>query len=197
MSENISTKVDHNQMTMNARFADEIRAINSIFDEDTLIIISTCERSTAVSPKLQILDCRSELSFPEAYPDEPPWINGINPLWQMICSELKQRMKLLSLHLDRNSVPRRECSFELISTVDGCMTKNGLASKVVISPDLGAPEVQQKLLERPHLANMMALLKEANCAACMEHMLAVDMAEMPCDHFYCADCLQSKRHKSH
>ena len=38
-------------------------------------------------------------------------------------------------------------------------------------------------------------IEEGNCAACMDHLLAADIAQVPCDHFYCVDCLQSELHK--
>ena len=106
-----------------------------------MIVISTCERSTVVSLKLLELDYRLEISLLASYPNEPPQINGIDPLWMMICSEPYQRMRLMSMHLNRIFMPGKECLFDFLSTSTQCLPKSDLASKVVISPDLAAPEL--------------------------------------------------------
>lgn len=167
MPENISA-ADDDRMTLNAGLADEIRAVNPIFQEDTLLITSTYDKSTAMSLKLFVLDYCLEFSFPQAYPDEPPQINGLDPLYLMIFFEPKQRLRLMSMHLNRIFLSGKECLFEFISTSSECLPKSDLASKIVIYPDLAARELQQKLLDSPHLIDITNLLKKANCAACMD-----------------------------
>ena len=174
--------------TTNPRLADELEAIRSIYGESTVTITSSCERSTAVSLKLLDLDYLFTFSFPAAYPDEPPDVNGVDPLYMGILPKPKKRLRILKSYLDQVYTPGKECLFDLLSGSSQALPISEHASKVVTSLDLGAPEFQQI----PHLVDVAELLKKATCAACMDELLVVDMARVPCHHFYCSDCLQSK-----
>jgi hypothetical protein len=68
---------------------------------------------------------------------------------------------------------------------------------MVSSAAFDDPEVQQKLGMSPHLVNIAELLKTATCATCMDKMLVVDMARVPCDHFYRSGCFQSLFERYH
>lgn len=59
-----SIELDHNPTTTNDPLAEETKAIKSISDEDTVIVISTCGRSIAESLELLELECCLEMSLP-------------------------------------------------------------------------------------------------------------------------------------
>jgi hypothetical protein len=69
-----------------------------------------------VSLKRLELDYRLEISLLACYPSEPPQINGIDPLWMIICSETKHRMRLMSIQLNRFFMTGKECLFDFISS---------------------------------------------------------------------------------
>lgn len=65
---------------------------------------------------------------------------------------------------------------------------NRLASKIVVSPHLTAPEAQRN----PELVELAVLLKKVKYTAILNEMLEADMARVPCFHLYCSGSLQSR-----
>lgn len=95
------------------------------------------------------------------------------------------------MHLNRPFVPGRECLLDVISTCNQNLPKNELATVVTLA-DLDTPVLQQKTLDRPHLVDIANLLQKATCAACMDYLMAVDIAQATCNHFYSLNFRQSK-----
>lgn len=64
MVDGINGVIEHSLITANARLADELKAIKSIYDESTMTITSFCDGSAAVSLKHLELDHSFTYSIP-------------------------------------------------------------------------------------------------------------------------------------
>jgi hypothetical protein len=81
MAEEANDEVESMLNITNVRLADELEVIRSIYREPTVTITSSYDRNTAASLRLLDLDYHFNLSFPAAYPEEPPEVNGVDHLY--------------------------------------------------------------------------------------------------------------------
>ena len=181
---------EHAKRQINADLTDELEAINAIYGDAT-IIVTSCQRPDIVCLlKLGRKAFSFEICFPTLYPDEPPEVIGIDPLWMGQWQGAKRLRSVLDRSLQANFTAGQVCMFDCI---EAFILDQGL------DVETEKEKFQRPLLQvadtktsKNKLIDIKSLQTQSFCAGCLDEYLDVDLIRLNCLHSYCTDCLQGK-----
>lgn len=105
-------------MTSNQALADELEAVNSIYDANTVVITTDNASSTAITLTLPDSPFSFSISFPVTYPDLPPRVDGTQSTGpDTRKGQGNAALEVLRDVLGRVFVPGQVCLFDLIEEV--------------------------------------------------------------------------------
>lgn len=167
--------------TPNSVLAEEVEVIDAISGQDTLQITSSNRMSTAAELSFEHKPSSFLLSCPSDYPQSPPSITGIDPLWLSITETAKEHLAAIRSFIKCNFVAGELCVFDLIEYVRG--TVSWLEKR---------KEHSERRLdsEKLELVDIEAMQTHEACAACLDDFYCIDVVKLTCKHSYCTDCLQ-------
>jgi hypothetical protein len=105
---------DNGIVAANAALADELEALTSIYDSDTLIIQKETNSEATAALRLPDLPFSFLVSFPREYPDVPPAIVGIQSTGSSGRGEGETAVTIVRDVLGRIWAPGQVCLFDLV-----------------------------------------------------------------------------------
>ena len=176
--------------------ADEIEAINAIYGESTLRVTSSRSSDVVCLLNLNSQAFSLELCFPKSYPNDAPKATGIDPLWMSLWDFAKVQKTELDSALQETFKPGQVCLFDTLEAMRATSSLQSANPTVNANPGaLSLALTNTWVLMTPD--DIDGLKQEQQCAACLDHYMAVDLANLHCKHSYCPDCLQSKPYQNH
>ena len=180
-----------NAMSIHSALLEEAEVISAIYSTLTMKIDHVDKRRAVASLHLPSLDFSFSLSFPSAYPAEPPSIDGIDPLISGTTLEGKRATATLHKAQNESFTPRLPCLFDLIDRFNS-VYQSLLDHDQDFSPITTQRPDQERLLHQVKIQriDLAAEQELVSCTACLDEGPKADMGKLVCGHRYCGDCLQ-------
>ena len=183
--------------TTNLELADEIEAVNAIYDQTVLAIEQTSQDGT-VRCRFSVPGTRVLLRivFSSEYPAERPRVAALT-VYQRTASSLAQQIhELISGTLLSVFVPGVVCMFDVIehakeqySLLPGTFVVSSSATSGMRRPPLRTAEQPRSPHQLNRLTDVSDLLTMGTCAICLDEVPFTDLVHLPCNHHFCTDCL--------
>lgn len=204
LSENDADTTENRQRALNAineELSAEIGVLTAIYDKPVLVVLDDSS-ANSVSCLLHIpgTDCSFKLTFPPAYPDECPQLAGLSELQRSTSSVVQRLHTQLLKALSKLFVVGRVCMFDVIESVNDDLQLQARALRPELnsfhnesrSADLDRPTETVHQHSQVQLVDTEVLQSWHTCTICLDNVPLVDLVKLPCNHYFCTDCLNSK-----
>lgn len=180
--------------TTNLELADEIEAVNAIYDQ-TVLAIEQTSNNGSVRCRFSVPGTRIllRIEFSSRYPSQRPRVAALT-VYQRTASSLAQQIhETVSRTLLDVFVPGVVCIFDVIeqakeqySLLPGTFAVSSSTPSSTTSRPLRPP---RRPLPTTRIRDISALFTTASCAICLDEVPFADFVHLSCNHHFCTNCI--------